>query len=445
MGKIYSSYSVKIKYYRKIFLETLEIYRNAIDWLIAVILAEWESISLAKNARVKLSMVEKLIVKTKKNPAPKYDFGKEFYKFPSYLRRAAINEALGKVSSYKENLKKNSKAGYPKTGWTFPAMYRDNMFVRTGTYTAQIKAFVRNTWDWVDIEFRKSDIDYILHHCSDRKECVPTLRKRGKCWFMDFAFVEDMELNHTPVRDQSILAVDLGLNNACTCSVMTSDGTILARKFFKLTREQDSLTHALNRVKKAQQAGATHTPRLWAKVNGINDDIAVQTAFFIIETAIENKVDTIVMEKLDLQGRKKGGKKQKIHLWKARYVQRMVEDKAHRNGIRFSHVCAWNTSRLAFDGSGRVERNTYGNYSMCKFQSGKVYNCDLNASYNIGARYFIREILKSLSETARLGIGAKVPQCTKRSTCTLSTLISLNAALAENIFFDQPAEFCAVS
>ena len=55
--------------------------------------------------------------------------------------------------------------------------------------------------------------------------------------------------------------------------------------------------------------------------------------------------------------------------------------------------------------------------------------CDLSASYNIGARYFIREITKSLDESSRLLIEAKVPQCSKRSTCTLSTLISLNAEL----------------
>ena len=88
------------------------------------------------------------------------------------------------------------------------------------------------------------------------------------------------------------------------------------------------------------------------------------------------------------------------------------------------------TSRLAFDGTGAVERGIDGNYSMCRFQNGKIYHCDLNAAYNIGARYFIRERIKSLPETARLQLEAKVPQVCKRSTCTLSTLLRLDAALA---------------
>ena len=103
--------------------------------------------------------------------------------------------------------------------------------------------------------------------------------------------------------------------------------------------------------------------------------------------------------------------------------------KMHRLGKRISRICAWGTSKLAYDGSGEVEQDEK-NYSMCVLPSGKKYHCDLSASYNIGARYFIREILKSLPVTSRLGMEAKVPSCAKRTTCTLSTLISLNAELA---------------
>ena len=109
----------------------------------------------------------------------------------------------------------------------------------------------------------------------------------------------------------------------------------------------------------------------------------------------------------------------------------MVTTKAHRLGMRISHVNAWGTSKLAYDGSGFVERGIDGNYSICRFQNGKVYNCDLNASYNIGARFFIREILKSEPETVRLELEAKVPHVSRRSTCTYSTLISLNAGLCD--------------
>ena len=108
--------------------------------------------------------------------------------------------------------------------------------------------------------------------------------------------------------------------------------------------------------------------------------------------------------------------------------QKMVEHKAHRCGIRIRRVCAWNTSKLAFDGTGVVTRDT-NNYSMCTFQTGKRYSCDLSASYNIGARYFLREYEKSISATRWRCIAAKVPSCAKRITRTLDTLIRVNAEL----------------
>lgn len=78
----------------------------------------------------------------------------------------------------------------------------------------------------------------------------------------------------------------------------------------------------------------------------------------------------------------------------ARNVQSIVTDKAHQSRIRVAWVCAWNTSRLAFGGNGRISREgkrSSPGYSLCRFSNGKQYNCDLNASYNIVARYYIRE------------------------------------------------------
>ena len=58
-------------------------------------------------------------------------------------------------------------------------------------------------------------------------------------------------------------------------------------------------------------------------------------------------------------------------------------------------------------------------------QNGKRYNCDLSASYNIGARYFIREILKPLPETERSLLEAKVPAVKRRTSCVYADLREL--------------------
>ena len=450
-----STYGVMIKEYSSIFKATARLYREAVDFMIAVCDSEWDYICKEPTMQKQKSVVEAITMPSKHRPSVRHDFSAAFPKFPSYLRRAAIAEAIGKVSSYRSNLanwesanpaERGKRPGFPKAGFVYPAMYRDNMFIRIDTYTAKIKVFIRNTWDWLTVSLKKSDADYIVRHCGSREECVPTLQKRGKRWYLDFAFREIIKLPDADVRNQTILAVDLGINSACTCCVMNSEGAVAGREFLKLQAENDSLEHAVGRIKKAQRQGAKRMPRLWAAVNGINDDIAVKTANFIIDTAVRYNVDVIVMEHLDTEGKKRGSRKQRLHFWKAKYVQAMITDKAHRNLIRVSTVCAWNTSRLAFDGSGRGKRGkesekTGGCYSVCEFQNGKVYNCDLNASYNIGARYFVRAIVNSLPGRIRQAgkpspvtagqlLEAKVPSAVKRSTCTLSTLISLNAVLA---------------
>ncbi len=78
--------------------------------------------------------IECLCHKTEKRPSVKYGkFDEEFYKFPSYLRRGAIMEAIGKVSSYRSNLAqweetsseiRGHKPGLPKAGYIYPCMYR---------------------------------------------------------------------------------------------------------------------------------------------------------------------------------------------------------------------------------------------------------------------------------------------------------------------------------
>ena len=433
--KIMSMYKVKICETHVAFKNTAEKYRMATDFFIKIVLDEWEYISKIKSQFSKLREIELLTHKTASNLNPKYNFKKDFYKFPSYLRRAAITEAIGKVSSYKSNYdnwlktQKGKEPGMPKAGKIFPAMYRDNCFVRTGTNTAKLKVFIKNTWDWLDIKLKNTDVNYIQNHCRTRKECVPTLRRRGKNWYLDFAFEEEVKIQEKKLDKQIIIGVDLGINNDCVCSAMKSDGTVIGRKFLDLSREKDSLTHAINRIKKAQQHGAKRTPKLWARAKGINTNIANLTAQFITNTAIFYNADVVIFEHLDLNGKKHGSKKQKLHFWKARAVQAIVTCKMHRLGKRISRICAWGTSKLAYDGSGEVERDEK-NYSLCKFKTGKKYHCDLSASYNIGARYFIREILKSLPVTSRLDMEAKVPSCSKRTTCTLATLISLNAGLA---------------
>ena len=66
---------------------------------------------------------------------------------------------------------------------------------------------------------------------------------------------------------------------------------------------------------------------------------------------------------------------------------------------------------------------------------------DLSASKNIGARFFIRVFIKSLSAKEELLVLAKVPELNRRTSCCLATLINAYAVLcASKAKPEAPAE-----
>ena len=170
---------------------------------------------------------------------------------------------------------------------------------------------------------------------------------------------------------------------------------------------------------------ALRRPRENGHIRSLNTELGKKIAGAIVRYAEENHADVIVFEYLEMQGKISGKKKQKLHLWRKRDIQRRCEHQAHRKEMRISRICAWNTSRLAYDGSGAVTRDRE-NHSLCTFQTGKRYNCDLSASYNIGARYFIRELLKPLPATERSLLEAKVPPVKRRTSCVYADLRELH-------------------
>lgn len=423
--------------------DTINIYRKAVAFLIDVFNKEWTDLE-PLNGKERNNFAEKLVHSTKDNLA-KYDFDDKFYKFPSYLRRSSIQDALGIVSSYRSNLNNynNEKHDAISNGKKFkkkapslslkhfkcPAFYKGNMYERLNDDTVKLKLFINNDWVYKTFKLRKQDINYINKNCSSLKECSPLLIRKGRNFYLSYSFKGKMTLNKTRLKDQKILAVDLGINKSAVCSIMSYDGTVHKRLFINQKREKDHQNILINRLKQKQRLGGRKATNksLWAKINGLNTHITNDTVNKIITLAKENNVDVIVFEYLDFKGKKVHGKNNiatKLNLWCKRKIQSKVEEKAHTLGIRVNRINAKNTSALAFDGSGYVKRDK-NNYSLCTFTTGKHYNSDLNATYNIGARYYIKEIKKSISEKKWADVVAKVPQLSTRTKCTLSTLISL--------------------
>ena len=87
--------------------QTVDKYRNAVAFFVNVIDKEWNRFK-ELTTKESYNLVERLTVETK-HFTPLYNFKNGFHKFPSYLRRSAIADSYGIVSSYYSNLENYNK------------------------------------------------------------------------------------------------------------------------------------------------------------------------------------------------------------------------------------------------------------------------------------------------------------------------------------------------
>lgn len=117
------SYGLKITNAYPVFDATLRIYRAAVRYLMEIAELRYDELLpitgyvSARGKQVtpqqaRQQYLERLIHATADRPdVPYKKFDREFYKFPSYLRRDAINTAIGIVFAYRSALKNWEKNG----------------------------------------------------------------------------------------------------------------------------------------------------------------------------------------------------------------------------------------------------------------------------------------------------------------------------------------------
>jgi IS605 OrfB family transposase len=465
---------------------TVRFYRLAVEALSRVALAELEYLKKFGNQNSRRKALEWLVHSTgprkvkgeaeltpgNKSKYPCFDW--LFSNFPSYYMRAAVDDAMGLVSSHvtrsnqwretrnkvictvmspaklKKKLKKfaDPPTFQPVTR-KCPTLFkgsakkvqkaigkRSSLKARiAGTDggggnilwleadLAAIKLFDGSSWVWKAVR---------LKHPKKKRfnpedgwtEMSPSLIQTTDGFKIHVPMEKKVTLaqeNHC-LKDSPVgfvLAVDLGINTRATTSVVASDGTIHGRFFIDLPRETGSLDHELGVI--AQRYRASGQPQdgrktcisHWVKVGHYSDEIAHQVSAQLVKIAAEHGCSVIVFEHLgrmsvprDFYGARRLRKK--LHYWLQGKIQKFTQQKGHVQGIRFSRVLARGTSANAFDGSGEVTRT--GNHKIAIFKNKIRYDADLNASYNIGARYWIREFIKEQPKAAQVLGMATQPQ-----------------------------------
>ena len=224
--QITSSYGVEIKKQNIPIRHTLRIYRSAVSYLIQVYAESWEELSQIDNIQKRFNAAEHLVHETKKNRA-KYDFDLLFSQMPSYLRRSAIQHALGSVSSYETRLglwERGKLTGKPKLvceNHAMPVFYRDVMYKAADEQedAAYLKLYDGRDWKWFRVNLFHTDMEYLRKNWARKKASAPTLEKRHHRYFLRFSYTEEISLLKTDVKEQAICSVDLGINTDAVCTM----------------------------------------------------------------------------------------------------------------------------------------------------------------------------------------------------------------------------------
>ena len=415
---------------KEVLQKTVSEFRCLVRCLVGVVYTHWSAIGKL-DAKSQIPAVEKLIHVTAKNPNPKYQyFNRRFYKFPSYYRRGAIQFAVGQVSSFvtryrewQSGIRKRKDTRPPKLNadcGTYPPLYKGQCIqLSQDNKSAAIKIFTGRDWVWTTVGITGHRKRH-LNPNNVRKS--PYLIVNDKSCHLSVPFqVKTPKVKET----KSVLSVDLGINTTATASVVNFDGTVSHREFLHPGRDIDRRDKRLKRIsKKASLTGKLQrgfARGLYRKAGNINREIGQKVSARLVKIAKQYGVKYIVFEHLKgwrpRGGKKRSTLKQRFHNWLHRRIVNLTEMKWSELGARVVFVNPRGTSSYAYDGSGKLKRSST-NYELAVFASGKKYNCDLSASYNIGARF----IFKLLGRNSPQDEQGKSSCSSPRSWVTLSML-----------------------
>jgi IS605 OrfB family transposase len=387
---------------KQLLQNTVSEFRRLVRCLVGVVNTHWSTIGLL-DAKSQIPAIEKLIHQTARNPDPKYQyFNRRFYKFPSYYRRGAIQFAVGQVSSFNtrymewQSGKRARKDALPPRlnadCGTYPPLYKGQCIkFAEDNNSAAIKVFNGTDWIWTTVGITGHRERHLTPN-NVRKS--PYLVVNDKSHHLSVPF----QIKIPKLKDsESVLSVDLGINTTATVSVVNFDGTVSHREFIHPGRDIDRRDKRLKRIShKASLSGKLQrgfARGLYRKAGNINREIGQKVSATLVKIAKRYGVKHIVFEHLKgwrpKGGRKRSTLKQRFHNWLHRRIVNLTEMKWSELGGKVVFVNPRGTSSYAYDGSGKLKRSS-SNYELAVFASGKQYNCDLSASYNIGARFILK-------------------------------------------------------
>ncbi len=305
-----------------------------------------------------------------------YALREQYPHLPAQLVVSARMKATEAVKSALDRLKKGRKAGQPHTV-NCPIRYDlRSYWVKWGTSTCSLATVAGR------MELLFYVPDYASKYVGGKVASADLCYRKGK-WSLHVV-VDCPTPNIVPTAD--VVGVDLGISRPAVTS---------NRKFYgeRHWRELDNRIFRLRR--KLQAKGTKSAKRHLRKLAGKllrqrRDHDHVLSRRIVDNTALGG---TMVLENLKgISSRvrlRKGEGQRRLHTWSFAQLQGFVRYKAEERGQRVALIDPRHTSQTC-SRCGFQHRNNRTSQSVfgCK-QCGYQLNADLNASYNIRAKYIL--------------------------------------------------------
>ena len=392
-----------------------------------------------------LNLLEELTLSTQAHPNPPYPIP---FNVRVDIRRSAINQAIGMVSSYVSNLKNwyeegkelgHSKPSYPNPKSYSPQLYStlvelQDLWIRENKEFHFVRIKVLNEdgkWEWKNYPVKVYRRLYEFLGKGYKPLKSARLIKRGKEYYIGITLQKAAKEKKIR-KPRYVINIDLNVQRNLACIGIFEidwkrrESRLYGIKFIngELLRLVYKRDYLLEEIRKRQrQTGRSpqigDNAKLWRMVNNLNMDIALKVARQISDIAMEfsKKGETIVVfEKLKgLRGNKRKNRKlnRKINFWMRRRIQERVKELGLEEGFGVDFVYPNYTSmRCSRCGSEGERFSPSGSKALfyCK-KCGYIVNGDVNAVFNQHFLY-LSHLLNGGGESrpvVRVGTSLKSP------------------------------------
>lgn len=338
-----------------------------------------------------LRELEKLTIKNKAGVKPKEYMEQDI---PMYLRRAAINQAIGYVRSYQtafNNKQSNNQMLNKATAFHSPILLYKGMYKDLYEDSITIKLFDGEKWRWFPAKIKGRKIN------ENAEILSPSIVVKKDIVMLHLPVKEQIE-DVTPVKirmqQEEIRVCGIAFSNTdsfAICVVLDENKQVIKTKFIKGGNEYRNMTQSiLAKIKKHKQNGQNfgerNHKRYWEKLNNISDYYAHKVSKQIISFCISNNVSIIAIadmeEDVSKHFGKKVGKYSPIYLRKR--VVSYLQYKAFKQGILITKVRRNYTASKCYICRGEVKRKE----SKYTCENGHQGDYFFNSAMNIANMCF---------------------------------------------------------